>query len=169
MLKWLLHRAPDPSLPDLITDDPLATLDFGQKKKKKGDAASGIGLREIYSVSRLEICDVILNLKRDVIVNDVTLEWTLWGPWCRCVTSLRSDPLSLLLRFKKCTSYTGFPRYMQEIGTEKNMLANNKIAYKKVRFQIKWPILSRTYAKSQIKRPHITRDPCTCLALNIQP
>jgi hypothetical protein len=51
MLKWLLHRAPDPSLPDLITDDPLATLDFGQKKKKR-DAASGIGLREIYSVSR---------------------------------------------------------------------------------------------------------------------
>jgi hypothetical protein len=51
MLKWLLHRAPDPSLPDLITDDPLATLDFGEKKKKR-DTISGVGLREIYSVSR---------------------------------------------------------------------------------------------------------------------
>ena len=57
MLKWLLHRTSDPSLPDLITDDPLATLDFGPKRKKKRDSIPGIGAasqghKEIYSVSR---------------------------------------------------------------------------------------------------------------------
>jgi len=56
MLKWFLHRAPDPSFPDLITDDPLATVDFGNRKRIsdqiKGIGANGHG--EIYSVSRLE-------------------------------------------------------------------------------------------------------------------
>lgn len=57
MLKWLLHRNPDRPFPDLITDDPLATLDFGPKRKKKGDFITELGLsshghKEIYSVSR---------------------------------------------------------------------------------------------------------------------
>ena len=59
MLKWLLHRTPDLSLPDLITDDPLATLDFGHDSKRR-DLNPGVGshglreIREIYSVSRWE-------------------------------------------------------------------------------------------------------------------
>lgn len=44
MLKWLVQRVPDPSL-DVITDDPLATLDFHMDKKRKR-------LKEIYSVNR---------------------------------------------------------------------------------------------------------------------
>ena len=29
-------------------------------------------------------------------------------------------------------AYTGFPRYLREMGTEKNMLEYNKFAYKKI-------------------------------------
>ena len=50
MLKWLVQRVPDPNL-DLVTDDPLATLEFGEKpngtKKKRQ--------KEIYSVNRYDI------------------------------------------------------------------------------------------------------------------
>ena len=56
MLKWLVQKAStDPTL-DIITDDPLATLDFGhEKKKNKGGVGGGGGggsHKEIYSVNR---------------------------------------------------------------------------------------------------------------------
>ena len=48
MLKWLVQRVPDPdSLEDVITDDPLATLEFNGKDKKQAKR-----LKEIYSVNR---------------------------------------------------------------------------------------------------------------------
>ena len=46
MLKWLVQRVPDPTL-DMVTEDPLATLDLDPDgKKRRGN------LKEIYSVNR---------------------------------------------------------------------------------------------------------------------
>ena len=48
MLKWLVQRSTDPA-EDLVTDDPLATLDQqigGERKRRRGKA------KEIYSVNR---------------------------------------------------------------------------------------------------------------------
>lgn len=50
MLKWLVQRSADPP-EDVVTDDPLATLEGqigggGEKKRGRGKA------KEIYSVNR---------------------------------------------------------------------------------------------------------------------
>ena len=74
MLKWLLHRTPDPSLPDLITDDPLATLDFGHDSKRR-DSNPGVGshglreIREIYSVSRWGILSYGLSHFEQILIH----------------------------------------------------------------------------------------------------
>jgi len=66
-------------------------------------------------------------------------------------------------RINELETSTGGPRYMREIGTL-NRLAHNKVAYKKTKNNCKFEDRFQEnciYAKSQIKRPHITRATCT--------
>ena len=56
MLKWLVQRVPSPddvNLEELVTEDPLATLEFQKHKVRKKR-------KEIYSVNRYELHRVLM-------------------------------------------------------------------------------------------------------------
>ena len=53
MLKWLVQKSDvTNSLTDLVTDDPLATLNFGGNGNNGGNNKRRKGIKEIYSVNR---------------------------------------------------------------------------------------------------------------------